>query len=71
MQSFNDFSEAFDFCREGNKPLTVLIKGGKWKLFPSGRAERGKQILKRTQRKLTPPRYDEVYFEGMEWLDSQ
>ena len=35
---FNDFPDAFDFVREGNRPYVVTVAGEKWKLFPSGDA---------------------------------
>ncbi len=40
IKTFDDFSEAFDYCREANAPVTVIVNGEKWQLFPSGRAER-------------------------------
>lgn len=40
MKKFDDISDAFDYCREINKPITVLINGEKCKLFPSGRLEK-------------------------------
>jgi len=40
MKSFDDFSAAFAYCRECNKPMVVIISGEKWKLYPSGRAEK-------------------------------
>ncbi len=33
------WAEAFDYCREADKPICVLVHGTKYKLFPSGRAE--------------------------------
>ena len=38
MNGFIEFSEAFDFCREGNAPVNVVI-GDLYKMYPSGRAE--------------------------------
>jgi len=38
METFDDWSEAFDYCRECNEPVTVIIQGDKYKLFPSGTA---------------------------------
>lgn len=40
MKEFDTFQEAFDYCREAGRPITVLVDGEKWKLYPSGRAER-------------------------------
>lgn len=40
MKSFDDFSDAFDYCRERDCPVVVLVAGEKWKLYPSGHAER-------------------------------
>ena len=41
MKRFSDWSEAFDFCREANKPIVVFIEGnGEFKLYPSGKAVR-------------------------------
>ena len=41
-KSFDDWSEAFDYCREGNVPVRVIIKEDipleLWVLFPSGSA---------------------------------
>jgi len=43
---FDSFSSAFDYCREADTPVTVIIAGEKWKLYPSGRAEeKGEAIL--------------------------
>ena len=41
MKIFNDFPDAFDYCREADKPVIVSIKGHKYqyRLFPSGRCE--------------------------------
>ena len=40
---FDDWSEAFDYCREGDVPVRVVIKEDDiyelWVLFPSGQAE--------------------------------
>lgn len=38
MVSFDNFEEAFDYCREANHPVTVIVNGEKSKLFPSGEA---------------------------------
>ena len=39
---FETFSEAFDYCREGDTPVQVVITGELvwklYKLYPSGRA---------------------------------
>ena len=41
-KKFDDWSEAFDYCREGDKPVRVIIvEDGAfelWVLFPSGQA---------------------------------
>jgi len=39
MKEFENIQEAFAYCREADKPVTVLVNGEKQKLFPSGRAE--------------------------------
>ena len=39
MKTFADFSDAYDYCRECNRPVTVLVNDERWKLFPSGRGE--------------------------------
>lgn len=40
MRHFYDMTDAFDYCREVNKPVAVIVDGdGQYKLFPSGRAE--------------------------------
>ena len=44
-QSFETFSEAFDYCREGDAPVRVIITGegemygGLYKIYPSGTAK--------------------------------
>ncbi len=38
MKTFDDFSDAFDYCREAGRPVVVLVEGKRWKLYPSGRA---------------------------------
>jgi hypothetical protein len=38
MREFPDFEAAFDYCREKDHPVTVLVAGEKWKLYLSGRA---------------------------------
>jgi hypothetical protein len=38
MNGFTNFPEAFDFCRESNTPIYVVV-GDVYKLFPSGRAK--------------------------------
>lgn len=39
MKEFDDMSIAFDYCREKGFPVTVIVDGAKWKLYPSGRAD--------------------------------
>ena len=39
-ETFDDWSEAFAYCREGGHPIRVIIEGWLWKLYPSGRAEK-------------------------------
>jgi len=41
---FDDFSEAFAYCREADRPVRVMISGTRYKLFPSGRAERLSEV---------------------------
>ncbi len=48
MKRFPNFETAFDYCREGNKPVTVIVEGEFedddgpiWTLFPSGYARKG------------------------------
>jgi hypothetical protein len=36
MHAFATFDEAFDFCREANHPVKVIVNGEIWKLYPSG-----------------------------------
>jgi hypothetical protein len=38
MKMFSDFSDAFDYCREVDRPVVVLVQAEQWNLFPSGRA---------------------------------
>ena len=40
IKSFDGFPEAFDYCREKDQPVTVLVLGEKWRLYPSGNAKR-------------------------------
>lgn len=37
-KEFDTFQEAFDYVREADKPVRVLIERVCWKLFPSGYA---------------------------------
>ncbi|MFH2076108.1 MAG: hypothetical protein ABIJ57_12310 [Pseudomonadota bacterium] len=37
-REFGSMESGFAFCREKNAPVSVLISGEKWKLFPSGKA---------------------------------
>lgn len=39
IKEFDDFPEAFDYCRERDKPVIVKIQGKEWKLYPSGYAK--------------------------------
>jgi hypothetical protein len=48
VKTFSDFSDAFDYCREKDRPVTVLVQGEKWKLYPSGHA-----VEMATEAKLT------------------
>jgi viroplasmin and RNaseH domain-containing protein len=48
MKTFDNFEEAFDYCREANHPVTVIVNWEKWKLFPSGKA-----IVKATGKDVT------------------
>jgi len=43
MRQFDEMWEAFDYCREVNHPVTALVDGEKWKVYPSGRAERRRE----------------------------
>lgn len=41
MKEFDNFEEAFDYCREKNAPVIIGVKKAKgytYKLFPSGLA---------------------------------
>ena len=38
MKTFDDFPEAFDYCREKDQPVVVIVAGERWKLYPSGHA---------------------------------
>jgi hypothetical protein len=40
LLSFDDFGEAFDYCREKDQPMVVSVQGERWKLYPSGRADK-------------------------------
>lgn len=39
-KQFDDFSTAFDYCREADKPVAVRVGGERWKLYPSGQVKR-------------------------------
>jgi len=34
----DNWSQAFDYCREGDCPVVVIVNDEVWKLFPSGKA---------------------------------
>jgi len=36
---FETMQEAFDFCRQCNRPVIVQVDGRTYRLFPSGKAE--------------------------------
>ncbi len=36
---FSTMSEAFDYCREKDAPVLVMVRKIRYKLFPSGRGE--------------------------------
>ncbi len=40
MKTFETFNEAFDYCREFGPTEVIIDRMGKYKLFPSGRADR-------------------------------
>ena len=40
MENFNDWSLAFAYCREKDAPVTIIVHGKKWRLYPSGTARR-------------------------------
>ena len=37
-RKFNTFVDAFAYCRRKDAPVVVLIRGVRWKLYPSGGA---------------------------------
>jgi hypothetical protein len=39
VKRFDDYSDAFDYCRDSNRPVKVRVGNEIAKLFPSGRAE--------------------------------
>jgi hypothetical protein len=39
IREFADWSDAFDYCREVNKPIFARVSGQVQKLFPSGHAK--------------------------------
>lgn len=39
IKKFDNFEEAFSYCREKNYPVLIIIDGKKYKLYPSGRVE--------------------------------
>ena len=38
-KEFEAFDIAFDYCREVDSPVVVIVQGDKYKLFPSGHAK--------------------------------
>jgi hypothetical protein len=36
---FETLQEAFDFCRQCDRPVIVQVEGKQYRLFPSGKAE--------------------------------
>lgn len=46
MREFNEpdpnlsWEQAFNFCRRKNAPMTVVINGERWTIFPSGEAKK-------------------------------
>lgn len=39
MKSYEEFPEAFDYCRECDRPVVVIVGKEKWKFYPSGGAK--------------------------------
>ena len=39
QKKFEEWDEAFAYCREVNHPVLVQVKGKNYKIFPSGRCE--------------------------------
>lgn len=37
-KEFETLTDAFDYCRERNAPVVVIVNKQFWKLFPSGKA---------------------------------
>jgi hypothetical protein len=57
-KTFETMQDAFDYCRERNQPVTVLVNGEKWKLYPSGRADRAKdQPMTNTYQPVQPSQW--------------
>ena len=45
--TFNDIADAFDYCREADKPIKAVVDGVCYKLFPSGYSEKhSKEVVK-------------------------
>jgi hypothetical protein len=36
---FDSMDDAFSYCREADRPVTIFVGKRLWKLYPSGRAE--------------------------------
>ena len=36
---FDNFEDAFYFCKKENHPIIVKIEGNRWRLYPGGTAE--------------------------------
>lgn len=47
LKEFDTFWEAFDYCRDVNKPVIVRVMGEAWKLYPSGSAKRANTVCTR------------------------
>ncbi len=61
MKRFPNFETAFDYCREGNKPVTVIVEGEFedddgpiWTLFPSGYARKATAAERRLTIRAEP-----------------
>ena len=63
-QLFSNFPDAFDYCREVNQPVRVVIIGNMaWKLyelFPSGRADFIRAVDREETKELMTKRHQEL-----------
>lgn len=72
-RTFDDWTLAFDFAREADKPITAIIAGTRYKIYPSGKVvdldERKKQLDYLKAHELGPyrPRGADGFLKHPQW----